>query len=326
MPTTLTHFYIGKMVYASLPHRIQEYIRVSRREYRAGCLGPDILIGLMTEKDPLLRNSGDTFHEESVFAGLCNAANYLMKNKDDTDMLAYLFGMLSHYAADSIIHPYVYAYMERRAEEGMAPDLVTCLHMLLESEMDAYVGKVRLKGKRANSFYRYSTHPDVKRCMKRFWGEINRHIFKIILTDDDIKNAYFRMKLIMFLCHRHRNGRIRFWLVRKMDKALKLNGTFVAVLRPRRFHKLHDYLNLGKSPYPALYKDPQSPMANYSFPEMIELAIQRGVELITKVYAHIFRGEILNLEDFKLTYNGNLSAEYIQAVEDGILEIVTERR
>lgn len=320
MPNALTHYYIGETIFDGLDAKTKQRISGYKKEYTLGCLGPDIIMGLMLEKDPLKRDAGENLHTDFVYAGLCNTANFLREN-DDKALYAYYLGFLTHYAADSTIHPYVYYYIENRMREKYDPILNNCLHTIVETEMDTYVGHYLLKGKGANSFYRFSTSKKRRDVVKKYFLEVNKNIFRLFLDGRDVNKSCFYFKLMMFLCQRHKNGKIRFMIMEQIDKYLRAEHLLMSALRPRGLDKRYDYLNMERLPYPAIYQDEKSGEVAYSFPEMLDIAKEKGLKLIALANSHISEGKTLPISEFELNYNGGKNKEYIQALENGIIDL-----
>jgi hypothetical protein len=320
MPNALTHKYISDQIFDSLDEKTKAIIKKHRKLYTLGCLGPDVLMGLVFYNEPKIRDAGESLHTSAVYAGLCNTANYLAENRGDEKLYAYYIGTLTHYAADSTIHPYVYHYVENRLKQRYDDHLSSCLHTIVETEMDAYIGITLLNGKHADTFWQFSGSKKLRRIVRKYYLDINRKIFKLALNRADIRQSIFFFKLLMFVTQRHNNGMLRFYMVQKIDRMLKADHLLMSALRPRNLDDRYDYLNLEASPYRAVYKEKFCPLVSYTFPEMLEISKIRGLEYIKKANEHIFEGHILDLRDFELNYNGSFNTEYLEAVEDGIVE------
>ncbi|MDR0697340.1 MAG: zinc dependent phospholipase C family protein [Christensenellaceae bacterium] len=316
MPNALTHKFIAEAVRDSLDVGTKSILTKFEKEYFLGSLGPDILMGLVFETNLVKRDEGERLHNDGIYASFVQTADYLSKNRDDS-LYAYFLGFLTHYTTDSTIHPFVYYYIENRLKRKYAPHLSTVIHAIVETEMDVFVGKVYLKGKKADSFYLFKNTARVRRTIRKFFLIINKDVFNLALSVRDMRKSYFLFKLLLFLCHRNRNGSIRFWIIRKIDAKLKADHLFLSVLRPRKIDTSYDYLNMDKHPYRSIHKERFSAEITYSFPEMVELAKKRGIDLLNKAIEHINGGASLKLDDFILNYNGAFNSEYLDAVESG---------
>lgn len=315
MPNALTHNYISGIIYRALPADIRRAIDRNRKEYDLGALGPDIIMGLLLNKDPVKKSAGDRLHVECVYEGLDNALQYLRKHPEDKALRAYWLGFLTHYAADTCVHPYVYEYIDNRMRQKYDPVLYGCLHTIVETEMDVYVGHVCLKGRHADTFYRFSWSKRRRDVVDRYFLKVNRDVFRLTLDRHDVNQSFLLCALLFFVCHRHRNGKIRFALCQWLDNYFKVEHMLMACLRPRYPDSRYDYLNMERKPYKSIYRGVDAPIVSYSFPEMIENAKEKGVALITEAWRLLFEPGELPQEMFLLNYNGEPNAEFVKEIE-----------
>lgn len=315
MPNALTHKYVAGEIFKKLPDDIKKIISANRSAYDIGSLGPDTIMGLLFSKDEEIKNSGDRLHIDHIFEGIFNSAEYFIshRGKEEDVMLAYFFGFLTHYATDSTVHPYVYEYTANRMRQKYDPILYNCLHTIVETEMDVYVGNQCLQGKNADTFWCFKWGKKNREVLEKFFLKINRDTYRLKLTRKDIDVSIFWYCVMMIICQRNRNGKFRYNVIAFIDRQLKAEHLLMSALRPRSLDTRYDYLNLEKTPYNSVYADPDSPIINYSFPELIEKATEKGVRLIKLAAEHINGGEKLRLEDFYISFNGDLNKEYLIA-------------
>ncbi|MDD3946358.1 MAG: zinc dependent phospholipase C family protein [Clostridia bacterium] len=309
MPSTLTHYYVSEKVFESLDNRTKQLILPYKKLYTLGAQGPDILMGLMLEKDEEKKNYGELLHTKYVYAGLANAADYLASHQTDGAIYAYFLGCLTHYAADSIVHPYVYHYVAYRMKLKFDPILNNCLHTIVETEMDAFVGNFLLKGKNANCIKHVGGTRKFRNVVKKYYLQVNKELFRFRLTYRDVDKSFFFYRLLVFLCHRHNNGKLRYKLFVKLDNYLKAEHLLLAALRPRTLETRYDYLNLNKTPYKAVDTPLDCPTVDYSFPEMLDLSIAKGRKAIQMANEQIFHGVRMPKEFFDINYNGGYNEE-----------------
>ncbi len=315
MPNSLTHKYISDQIFDALDEDLKQRILPHKDLYSLGALGPDVLMGLMLSKDQEKKTLGDDLHEDHVFGALFRGAEYLVKNhKTDEETLAYYMGFLTHYAADTVVHPYVYDYIDNRMRQKFDPTLNGCLHLIIETEMDTYVDNYCLNGKDADSYYCFKWGKRQQEQVAKYFLKIQRGVIETKWTKKDIRTSFFFMKLLLLLCQRHGNGWFRYTLFRKADSLLKVDHLLLSALRPRDLDPRYDYLNFNKQPYGAIYRDfDDCQLVTYSFPEMLDLAKEKGVRLLETAYEHICGGDKLHISDFKLNYNGSYNKEYRKA-------------
>jgi len=311
VPNTLTHIYISHKVFDSLDNRTKQLILPYKKIYMLGAQGPDILFGMMLEKDEEKKGLGDLLHNKYVYAGLSNAADYLAEHQTDGAFYAYYLGCLTHYSADSIVHPYVYNYVYNRMKQKFDPILNNCLHTIVEIEMDAYIDQILLKGKHANSIENVCGSKKCRNVVKKYYLNVNKEVFRPTLTYKDIDKSFFFYRLLVRLCHRHDNGKLRFKLFSWLDSYMKAEHLLISALRPRTLETRYDYLNLEKTPYKSVDTSHDCPLVDYSFPEMLELSIAKGIKAIAIANDRIFNGIRMPMEFFDINYNGGYNEELL---------------
>lgn len=105
MPAAYTHHCLAREAYLSSPEKIQELIRNDLPLYFFGAQGADFCFFYPSWKIGN-KNVGSYLHRQGSFAAL-----QLLKTLFfyDRQIFSYALGYLTHYAADSILHPYIYA-------------------------------------------------------------------------------------------------------------------------------------------------------------------------------------------------------------------------
>lgn len=126
MPSTYAHYRFGAQLIGQLPPPIQRTIGRFRQLYDMGLHGPDILY---YQRLPMGgKKSGDKFHTQTgkvYFEHVCRA----VRLSPSEGARAYLYGVLAHYALDSLSHPFI----NRMAGQGKAT------HTQIETEFDRFL-------------------------------------------------------------------------------------------------------------------------------------------------------------------------------------------
>ena len=148
MPSSITHAYIAKDVYEILDKKIKNKINSRKLEdYKTYSEGPDIyyfykMLTPFTKKSYEVRTFGRSCHAEKTNEVLINLTNKVKETKD-FDQFLYLIGLMTHYNADSTIHPYINykaSLMTKKFFENRDA------HFLLETYLDNYMIKKREPG------------------------------------------------------------------------------------------------------------------------------------------------------------------------------------
>lgn len=125
MPSHYAHYRFGEQVIALLPVQVQRSVRQFRRLYDAGLHGPDIFFYhniLFQDKVVALAKKYHGLTGEDFFTPVCKH----LRLEPSEAALAYLYGVLTHYCLDSVMHPFV---MEQTADGKVG-------HVELETEFD----------------------------------------------------------------------------------------------------------------------------------------------------------------------------------------------
>lgn len=125
MPANYAHRTFGEAVYAALPQQTKALIEGEKELFDIGIHGPDILF---FHKAPLfgeLMQYGNALHTKTGRIFFTHALDAYSRSKDKA-VLAYILGVVCHYALDSICHSYV---MKKQTVSGAS-------HTEIEMEFD----------------------------------------------------------------------------------------------------------------------------------------------------------------------------------------------
>ena len=107
MPSTYAHYRLGFRTLSHLDPKIQELIRRNRQMYDLGLHGPDFLFyyNPFRKAEPMAALGSEIHHltGREFFA----PAVRQLRLQPDEGAESYLFGVLAHFALDSLCHPYV---------------------------------------------------------------------------------------------------------------------------------------------------------------------------------------------------------------------------
>ncbi len=140
MPALITHRLFGEEALPALP----EHLRATasqRTAFLLGNQGPDpFFFAVTTPRGSVVREMGHRMHNERMaacFDTLRAGVSRLPAAVRDTG-LAFVCGLLGHYALDRTAHPYVYAHEFALCDDN--PELHDAyheVHALIESDIDA---------------------------------------------------------------------------------------------------------------------------------------------------------------------------------------------
>ncbi len=128
MPYTYAHYRFGVAALDAMPGDIKRTVKRNRQLYDVGLHGPDIFFYY----NPLRRTKtgalASRIHRQSgkeFFGRVCRG----LRLNPSAEAEAYLYGLLCHYALDSVCHPFVW----QQDKEGVAE------HIALETEFDRFL-------------------------------------------------------------------------------------------------------------------------------------------------------------------------------------------
>lgn len=133
MPATYAHTRFGNEAVTMLSGETGRAVRRFRGLFDAGSHGPDFLFYHIPIPSAPLYALGHSLHTQSGQTFFGNAVKILRQNPSEGGR-AYLFGVLAHYALDSVCHPMVH----QASADGKIG------HTELETEFDRYL--LRLDG------------------------------------------------------------------------------------------------------------------------------------------------------------------------------------
>lgn len=128
MPDNYAHYRMGVNLIPGLPADVRRTVQRFRRLYDVGQHGPDIFFYYNVLLDTATGRLGNKCHSQTgqeFFQRVCRVAR-LEKSEAS---LAYLYGVLAHYALDSVCHPYI----DEITASGAAA------HTEIEAEFDRFL-------------------------------------------------------------------------------------------------------------------------------------------------------------------------------------------
>lgn len=206
MPSCITHQLVAEEAKKRFPSEAAAAAEAFADEFYLGCQGPDVFffyrIGNRSEY-----NLGKFMHRYRVYDVFETFLNALrgeegapdFANEEKTQILAYLLGFITHYAADCAFHPFVYRYLEEfRCEKRE--------HQQMENDWDVWFLR-ELRGKEAEKFiFAFSPRAIARRgAVGKLYGYLGRRLEREEVTrrrfDRGLKNFYRYLKFFHKKCY-----------------------------------------------------------------------------------------------------------------------------
>ena len=131
MPAQYTHRIFAEEVLRALPQDVRGAI-CSLPAYFLGAQGADILYFLHLRRGAE-NNLGSYFHNAGAYGGFCSL---LSRAKVSSFAFSYAAGFITHYAADTVFHPFVYGMTEKFND--YEPAWRGRRHSYIENDLDSY--------------------------------------------------------------------------------------------------------------------------------------------------------------------------------------------
>ncbi len=129
MPSTYAHCRLGKEIISRLNPQEREIIKENLHLYQAGLHGPDILFYYDALHPNGVNKIGNLLHQESGRKFFSRCSEKLDESFHKDASLAYIYGLLAHFALDVSCHGYV----------NELTDTTDLQHTEIEGEFDRYL-------------------------------------------------------------------------------------------------------------------------------------------------------------------------------------------
>ncbi len=150
MPATVTHAYFAMDIYHELPIGLKKLLMDEKAHLRMFAQSMDALYFYKIfwfGKGKRQRQFGYYFHQHHTQAFFLNLVNYIKYNQlyKQADVMAFLYGMISHYVLDSKLHPFVIYQTGWYHKEKKETRKYRNLHDEAETYMDLFLISQREK-------------------------------------------------------------------------------------------------------------------------------------------------------------------------------------
>ena len=148
MASSITHGYFIMDVYDRLGIKSKELLVSHKELLKTAAQNMDVLFFYNItnlKKGKKVRLFGDYFHDNKTFLFFETLINYIKYNDHqyNPEVMAFLYGMLSHYVLDSTMHPYVYYKTGNFNKHNRNTYKYNHLHADLEAYFDNYMVMIR---------------------------------------------------------------------------------------------------------------------------------------------------------------------------------------
>ena len=117
MPAVVSHYLLAERVYSKLKKTLPQ---LNRTAFLWGASGPDIFFAhriMPWQQEKSLARVSHVMHADKP-EQLLNFLYYYAESRENYVLLSYAFGFITHYAFDSIAHPYILDYANKKAKDS----------------------------------------------------------------------------------------------------------------------------------------------------------------------------------------------------------------
>lgn len=299
MPSTITHGYIGLDTIKKLHQKPKDLLTKHVDNFKVYCQSTDILYfyHIFLLKSNKIQEIGHNFHAKNVFKSFEYLINLNKENKN-SELFTFISGLITHYKADSIMHPYI-NYLSQNSNKILHQDK----HFEIETYLDNYfVKKYERTDPKIHKHYKLIFNYQKEKIII---DSLNK-MFKDVFNEENIGNIYYKaLKEMNFVFKYIRHDKIG--IKKAIYKLIDYNPFNIRRTKYLSYHfnltNDNYYLNLEKREWYNTKK--KSLTSNKSFLELYEDVINESSKIIDQLYLYVFENKKLDLK--KLIGNNSYS-------------------
>lgn len=291
MPSTITHTYIGIKTINKLNDRPKKIINNHLNNYKVYCQNMDILYfyHILLLRNNNIQELGHKFHKENVFKSFELLINDNKKNQDN-ELFTFISGLITHYIADSTMHPYI-DYLAHNVNKKLHIDKHFEIETYIDNYIiDKYINKDYQKYNNSQYVFNYTEEKIIKE-------ELNK-LFKTLWNYDNIGHKYYRaLKEMHFVFRYLRHD--SYGIKKILYKTLDLNPFPIRKCQYLSYHfNLNNndyYLNLDHKKWFNYMKSDN--ISTKSFIDLMDDVISKSAFIINELYNYIYQNKKVNLKE-----------------------------
>ena len=297
MPAIISHYLLAERVYCALKD-LRPQLKINHTAFVWGASGPDVLFChsmFPFQKKRSLREYGTKMHNEPADVLLNYLVSYAGITRDDIAM-SYALGFVTHYAFDSLAHPFVLYFSEQMAYRQKGKHESVC-HNEIEANLDSLF--LRMERKEKISRFRLSDAAPLDRRVnkgiaKALQGYFLYHYDKRVFESDFVQAQKDWHRGLALL--NDRTG-IKYRFVRSCENALGISPLGSTLFRRDYPDLQNDYANMKHKQW---FSAVDGLEHTESFFDIADKAEDFSVELI----ADIRSGKQLSSQQCKYKFSG----------------------
>lgn len=297
MPNIMTHALCANDILQEFQdNQVYQSIQEYPRAYSTASSGPDFLFYYKAypfqdvEAARVVHQIGEDVHRRLINDFYIKAIDIIKnENKEETKhlMVSFIAGHLTHWALDSVAHPFVFH------RSGELKGKTQFWHFRFESMLDTLmvkqVKKLRLDKNPSNLMVTLN-RSEIDVCAE-LYADIVNHVYETQHPVEVFKQSFKDMALISkWLFDPHTR---LFPLVQIIEKRLKVDWKYSSHMIIGELDQDHDVLNLSHSPWS--HPSDELSLSNESFLDLYERAIERGRVVLQALNDVLFENKPIEL-------------------------------
>ena len=299
MPSTVTHSYFMQDIYEKFSIKKQFFLKSELQKMQLFAQSTDpfnFYLNFNLKKSKKVRNFSIYFHTHKTRKYLITLINYIKYNyySDNAEIMAYLYGMISHFVLDTNMHPFVCYYTGCFDKNDKSTYKYNNVHHIFENLIDQYLIKNREK------CYPYKTKEYFKLFESRSFSkeliEVMNFSFKETFGIDNYYSKWKKSVKNMGIIFKH----LRY------DRYNFKNKLYILIdkITPKKCFKLQflsyhytnsniNYLNDNHNEWK--YPTTKSKKYKLSFVDIYLKSLKEATDIITEVDKYIYKDKKVNL-------------------------------
>lgn len=289
MPSTITHTYISLDTLKKVNLKPKRIIEKHMEDYKTFAQGMDILYfyRILLIKGNIVQKLGHTFHHEKVNEIFKYIIEYNKENKSEI-IFTYLAGLITHYVADSTIHPYVNYLAKSKTK------LEQCnKHFEVETFLDNYMINKNYQNYRTFKNYKLQFNNKENKEIVTLINNIYEKFFNYPNMGEKYYQALKEMRFV-FKYIRHDQTGIKRKIYQLIDiNKFKIRRTTYLSYN-FQLNNFDYYLNTTHKKWFNI-KD-ESIISNKSFEELYLDTCKKASNIINNLYEYIYQDKKIDLD------------------------------
>lgn len=249
MPAFAAHYLLAKQIFDTF-HADARFAQLEERPFLLGAQGPDPLLfhrlipGYMAGRSA--RGVSSALHRAAPNQIFSAMADYLKKHPESTAAFSYACGFLTHYALDSVAHPYVYYVQSAIRKARHIPYIPFIIHNRIEANIDAGIIN-RILGepdaRKFNAPEQLCAPQPVKLEIGQMMSEVSRRVVGAKWGAETYAQSFDDMCAVQQILY-DPQGKKRKWMYALQAPFYWFAGPFItSLMRCPSPEKLWDFMN-----------------------------------------------------------------------------------